>query len=251
MEENKLTSIQKIKAIMSFLSIKPYKYKVAKISEGTGINRATVYRILYELMEDGFVIQDENTGKFTIGPTLYNIGMVYLNNCNYQSKMLEILEQASELTKESIGLAVRDGDRVISIYETEIHQPLKMRYKAGTFYPINRGCYGKILMSYYDEVKVKKLLYSEKFIKVCKNTLTDPEEILEEYRKIRDQGYAISDEETFPLAVAVGAPIFNSNGEVKSCVVVAFLKDDEYLNKINKFINVIKDTSNELSKIMP
>lgn len=250
MTESKLTNTQKVTAILNALGKEPFKYKVAEISEITGINRSTVYRILYELMEEEYVMQDA-TGKFCVGSSLYNTGMVYLHNAHYESSIQAVVEEAAHRTKESVGLAYRDGDRVISLYETEIHQHYKMRYRAGVFYPMNRGCYGKLLMAYHDEDRVRELLDMQSFEKVCKNTLTDKDEILEEYKKIKKQGYVISDEETLPLLEGVGAPVFNSLGEVKYCVAVAFLKDENYLDKIKEFGEIMKESAQKISRLIP
>ncbi len=249
--DNKLSSIGKVTSILKFLSEEPYKYKVAEISNATGINRSSVHRILYELMDEGFIIQEEESGKFCIGASLYNIGMVYLHNAHYESSIQAVLEEAAKLTEESVGLAIRDGDRIISIYETEVHQRYKMMYRSGVFYPMNRGCYGKLLMAYHDEEKVKEIVYKQSFEKICKNTLTDPQEILEEYKRIKEQGYVISDEETLPLLEGVGVPIFSSSGQVKYCIAMAFLKDENYLEKRKEFIEILRKSADKISKLIP
>lgn len=250
--DNKLSSLQKIIQILNILSQEPYESKVTEISNLSGINRTTVHRILDELLKEGLVIRDEVTKHYKIGPTLYHMGTVYLNNYNYENKLLEILNKISEITKESVGFAVRDDERVISLYEIEVHQPLKMNYHPGVFYPINRGCYGKCLMAYYDQNRVNELLYSQNFEKLYANTLTDPEEIMEEYKRIREQGYVISDEETFNYAVVgVGVPVFNSKGEVKACVALAFVKGHDYKEKIEKFKTILLKNVKEMSKYIP
>ena len=237
---DKLSSLDKFIKILDILSIEPYELKIGELSQQTGINRTSVHRILTELLSKGYLIRDEATKNYKIGPTLYNIGNVYLNNYNYENKLLEILDQISKEIKESVGYAVREGDRVISLYEIEVHQPLKLNYHPGVFYPMNRGCYGKCLMAYYDQNRVRELLYSQKFEKLFPNTLTDPEEILDEYKKIREQGFVISDEETLNyLVVGVGVPVFNSFGEVKAFIASAFIKDPGYKEKIELHKKVV------------
>ncbi len=248
---DKLTSIQKIIRLLDILSKEPYEYKIGELSNISEINRTTVHRILAELLENGYVIRDEMTKKYKIGPTLYHIGNVYLNNYNSESKILEILNNISKITHESVGYAVRDGERVISLYEIEVHQFLKMNYHPGIFYPMNRGCYGKCLMAYYDQDRVRELLYSQKFEKLYPNTLTDPEEIIEEYRRIREQGFVISDEETMnDLVVGVGVPIFNSAGKVKACIATAFVKGANYKEKIEEHKKVLFENAKEMTKYL-
>ena len=248
MTMGKMTPIEKVMKILGLLSNLPYEYKVAEISELSGINRSTVHRILNELFTDGWVIQDRTTRKFKIGPMTYHAGSVYLHNNNYENRIIEILNDASEKCKESVGYSVREGDKVISLFEIEFYQPLKLNYHPGQFYPMNRGCYGKCLMAYHDEKRVKELLKKSSFEKLCPNTLTEKDEILREYELIRKRGYVVSDEEIAPFLVGIGVPVRNANGEVRACMAAAFIKGPDYLEKINRFKDIFEEKAEEISK---
>ncbi len=251
METSKLTPIEKALLLMETMSNHPDELKVAELSELTKINRTTVHRILKELLAKEWVIQNFKTGKYMIGPMAFHVGMAYTNNNNIEPKILEVLDRLSAEGKESVGYAVREGDKVISIYETEVHQPYKMNYHPGQFYPMNRGSYGKCLYAYYDQERVKQLLSGQTFEKLGPNTLTEPDEILREYAKIREQGYAISDEEVAPLVVGASVPVFSQSGEVKGCIACAFLKGEDVDQKIVKFIELFRKGAEELTRYLP
>ncbi|WP_313341393.1 IclR family transcriptional regulator [Sedimentibacter sp.] len=248
---NGISSLKKAFLILEQLSEAPYEYTPTLLAQKTGINRTTIHRILRELADFDVVIKNELTKTYRIGPNIYRMGSVYLHNLNFRSKLEEILNIISQESKESVGLAIRDEGKIISLYEMEIFQPLKMNYKPGLFYPMNRGCYGKCLMAYYDEDKVKELLYSQKFEKISTNTLTDPEEILAEYKKIREQGFVVSDEEAFDYAMGVGIPIFDSKGNVSTCVAISFLKQANYKEKIEELKEILFKHADELSRYIP
>jgi DNA-binding IclR family transcriptional regulator len=253
MNKDKLSNSEKIIKILKVLSREPYNYKAVDISRLSGINRTTIHRLLAVLIKHGFVIQEETSKLYKIGPMLYNIGSVYLNNFSYEDKVIETLNKISQRVRESVGYAVMDNEKVINLYAVEMYQPLKMNYRPGWLYPMNRGSYGKCLWAYYpNQERVKELLYSQKFEKLYPNTLTEPEEILKEYENIRKKGYVISDEETFgPSVVGVGVPVFNTKGEVKACIAMAFIKGNDYKEKIVEFKEVLLTHSKELTKYMP
>ena len=251
MEEDRLTPIEKALLILETMSNHPDELKVSEISELTKINRTTVYRILKELMAKEWVLQNFKTGKYVVGPMSFHVGMAYTNNNNIEFKILEILDHISAATKESVGYAIREGDKVISIYEEEIHQPYKMNYHPGQFYPMNRGGYGKCLYAYYDQERVKKLLEGQKFEKYGPNTLTEVDDILCEYEKIRKQGYVISDEEVAPLVVGVAVPVFDQRGEIKGCLASAFLKGADKDQKIEEFKKLFQQGAEELLRYLP
>lgn len=251
MEDNlKLTPIGKAKAILETLCQEPYEFGASEISSKTGLDRSSVRRILNEFSSDSWVIQDISSKKYKIGPLLYHVGMTYANQNNADCKILEVLDQISNATKESVGYAVREGDKVMSLYETELHQPIKLNYHAGEFYPMNRGCYGKCLMAYHDRERIIELLKSQHFEKVCPNTLTEINEILNEYDKIKANGYVISDEEVTPYLCGVGVPVFDQKGNASACIVIAFIKGPDYYKKTADYIDILKTGALEIGKYL-
>lgn len=252
MSSDKLSSIEKAIVILELLSEPPYEYKVSDISQITGINRTTTYRILDTLESKSMVIRDIDSDKYKIGPTTYHFGVSYLNNYNYESKVQEILNEISELTKESVGLAIKDGDKIISLFEIEIHQPMKFNDIPGKFYDVNKGTYGKCIMAYQDEGYIKEMLEDRAFEKLYPNTITEKEELLKEYDQIRKQGYATSIDEVGVDVCGVGVPLFDSKRRIKACVAVAFFKtDSNYIDKIMEFKTILLSYQKKLEKYFP
>ncbi len=245
-------SLRKALEILDLLSQPPFEYRVSDISQATGINRTSVYRIVRTLAQADYLVHAPATKKYKIGPMAHHIGSAYVNNFTWRQKIEEALDAVSTATKESVGFAVREGDKVISLYEVETHQPFRMNYRAGTLYPMNRGCYGKCLMAYHDPKRVEQLLRAQKFEKLLPNTLTKPAEILAEYRRIREQGFVVSDGETSsPSAVGVGVPLSGRGGDVKACMVVAFIKGDDYEERIERYLEILREHTAELSRYLP
>ena len=228
----------------------PSRYKISELAVETGINRTALYRILNSLVASSVVIKSEKDKLYKLGPLAYELGSVYLSSFNFKDSIYPILDKISHETKESVGLAVLENEKVISLYEIEIDQPLKMNYRPGIIYPPNRGCYGKCLMAYYDPDKAEKIVRSQTYEKICDNTITDPDEILKEYELIRKQGYVISDNETFPLAVGVGIPIFNKDGSVTTCVAISLLRHASYKKDIERLKEVLYKYRDDLSRFM-
>ena len=115
-KENYKTSIEKALEILSVFSEEPYEYSVMDIVKITGMNRTTVYRDLTSLENYGFIMRSEDDRYYTLGPLAYHMGSAYLTKADYEEKILSLLEKIGEETKESVGLARRDGEKIVSIY---------------------------------------------------------------------------------------------------------------------------------------
>ncbi|HBH13000.1 MAG: Transcriptional regulator KdgR, KDG operon repressor [Clostridiales bacterium 38_11] len=237
--------------VLKVLATSPYQYKISELETRLTLGRTSISRILLTLEKNNMVIRNLETKKYKIGPFAYHLGNVYLENGNYESRVLDILLELSNRLKASTGLAKRDGEEVISIFSVENYKPFKINYVPGTFFPVNRGCYGKCLMAYHDKEKVKKLIDSQSFEKICDNTITDQNELLKEYERIRQQGFVVSINETFPLAIGVGIPITSKDGAVRHCVAVSFIKDNHFLEKIEECKTILFEYKEELSNLIP
>ncbi len=245
-----MTSLDKALYILSFFTEEPYRYSVGHIVKLTGINRTTVYRNLVSLQKAGLLIREEENGRYSLGPETYRMGNVYLTNADYKDNILGILEDIGAETRESVGLARLEGDKIVSIYSVESHQSIKMNDRPGTFYPVNKGTYGKCLMAFSEEPVTADMLKKQNFKKTGPNTLTEPEEILAEYEKIRAQGYVLSIEETMNYVIGVGVPLKSHDGHVKNVVAASFFKQDDYLEKIEKIKDILFKYKKELEKFI-
>lgn len=249
-EENR-TSLEKALYLLFLFGQEPYEYTIPQLVEKTGLNRTTIYRNVVTLEENDLLMKNERDKSYRLGPMAYHLGSVYLGNANYKENILTILENIAMESRESVGLARREGNRVVSIYSVEIHQPVKMNDKPGVFYPMNRGTYGKCLMAYHDPYTVEKLIdQALPFEKVCKNTITEKAALLEEYRKIREAGYVTCIEETFPLIIGIGIPLYGSTGEVKNVVSISFFKEENFPEKMEALKELLFKYKKELEKFI-
>ena len=241
-------SVEKSLTVLNQLCKGPFEYKITELAKLTKINRTTLYRILNTFENDGIITKSKDMKSYKLGPKMYEMGSIYLSNFKYGDHIFPILDKISHISKESVGFAIRDNERVISLYEIEVDQPLKMNYRQGIIYPMNRGCYGKCLMAYYNESRLIEMLDEQTFDKLSTGTLVDPKDILDEYEKIRIQKFVTSIDEVSPHIAGVGIPICNSSGEVKACVAISFFKSDTWQEKIVELKNLLYEYKDEISR---
>jgi len=246
----KMTSLEKGLFMMKLLAEEPYKYTLSQLVEMTGMNRTTIYRTLTILIEAGMLIRDSKSKEYKMGPLPYKMGNVYLMNADFRQSILTLLEKIAEESGESVGIAHREGNKVMSIYAVEIHQPIKINDKPGTLYPMNKGCYGKCLMAYHDTEEVNKLLDTMTFLETAPNTLINKNDIIAEYKKIREQGFVTSIEEILPYMIGVGIPLKSPNGRVENVVAISFFKQENNSEKIQRMYEILIKYHDQLEKYL-
>jgi len=98
---------------------------------------------------------------------------------------------------------------------------VRLSLDVGTRRPLHAGASSKILTAYLPETEVQAAIRDQGLPKLCKNTITDPDDLLAELARIRQQGFAQSLEETDTGAWGIATPIFGRRGVVVGAIGVA------------------------------
>ena len=78
-----MSSLEKALFLLKFFLRKPYEYDVHTLVGHTGMNRTTVYRNLTSLEKFGFLVKDETSKKYVLGPSAEKIAeVIKLRNNN-------------------------------------------------------------------------------------------------------------------------------------------------------------------------
>lgn len=253
MDNNKkLSSLEKAIELLKHLANEPYSFSALELSRALDINRSTVHRILSTLKDQMLILQCPTTKKYKLGPMTYYIGSAYLNKSNYTSEIFHIVDEVSEKLRLSTGYSVIENGEIINLYENETFSLVRMGYKNGSFYPIHCGAYGKAIMAFHEPLEeLKEIVYSTDLEKKTEITITDPEELLAEYARIREQGYAISDGENIEGAIGVGVPVRNSKGKVVGSIATAAIKASITPERLEFIKESVIDAANRISKLIP
>ncbi|MBR4860907.1 MAG: IclR family transcriptional regulator [Firmicutes bacterium] len=251
MEKQNLSSLKKAILILETLAKEPYEYTAQALSAETGINITTIYRTIYQLEEEDMVVMDRDTKKYKIGPNAYHIGAAYVYNNNYMKEIEAILMEISEKTGESVGLAVRDRDKIISLIEIEAHHAMKMYDAPGRIYYPNKGNYGKCIMAFREPAYIEEYLNTHTFEKTFPAVLTKKEELLEEYAKIRERGYSESIDEQAIDVIGTGMPLFDHKGKIWGCVAIAFFRADGWEQHLAEVRNVAFSYKKKIEQYLP
>ncbi len=251
MEKQANSSIEKALIILETLGKDPYEYTVQMLSKATDINITTMYRILYQLEAHGMVTMNSENKKYKVGPNMYHIGSVYVYNDNYMNILQDILTKISNITQESVGLAVLEGDQIISIVEIDIPRPMKMNDVPGRFFQGNKGNYGKCITAFRDPESINKYLDSHYFEKTYPAVLTEKDELLREYAEIRKQGYSTSVDELGIDVIGTGVPLFDKHGKIRGCVAIAFFRTDGWEKKMMEHKDLLLSYQKEIEKYLP
>jgi len=126
----------------------------------------------------------------------------------------------SEQYKENIHLAVMDDIDVVYVNIIESPQRVKLAAALGQRLPAFATASGKAMLAFMPDETVRRIL-KRGMPQYTQYTPLSPETIFEDLHHVREQGYALSEQEYEEEINAVAAPIFGAEGQPIASVAIA------------------------------
>lgn len=195
---------------------------LTEISELSGYNTTTVYRLLSTMVKRGLIHQGQKKGKYSLGLKTLEFSHKVRRNLNYLDIAYIHLSKLCRQKNVAVDVTVLDGDDQIVVDEIGVVDDFRYTAAIGKRLPLHATACGKIFLAYMD-MEEKESFYSRNILEpITKNTITDKDQLNRELEIVNRDGLAFDDSQYIQGTWAVSAPVFSSKNEVV-CVVTIVL----------------------------
>ncbi len=192
--------------ILHFLAEASGPLGVTETAELLGVDPSTAYRLLTTLERGGFVRQDADSKKYSIGYGVLNVASALLQRMSVAAIADPYLRSMAALTLESTHLAVLDGARAVFVARQSGTGILRVETTIGSSEPAYCTAVGKALLFDHTEADLTRL-FTEPLVRYTPHTITSISDLTAELARIRRDGYAFDDEELHPGVRCLAAPV--------------------------------------------
>jgi DNA-binding IclR family transcriptional regulator len=200
-------AIDLLKAVAA--SRRPGGSTVVELAGACALNRATAWRLLTTLEDQGMVTRHGSSGQYTIGPAVPGL-MTARSSVNLVEVVQPVLERLSLETGEIACFGLVEGDDVHYVAEV-IPTILSERSWVGEPVALHASSMGKAVLAFLDEDHLESVVgaSAEAF---TPSTITDLGLLKQELRRVRSLGYALCMGEFEEGSWGVAAPVFTAAG---------------------------------------
>jgi IclR family KDG regulon transcriptional repressor len=191
----RIQALDRAASILNCFEVGEPELNVRDIAERTGLHKSTAHRILMALQHNGFVEQDAASGRYHLGLQLVKLGEHAVQRLDVRMIARPFLEELAAQTRETVHLAVMDGDLVVMLDRVEGPHALGAPSLPGRLFPAYCTSLGKAMLSGLDDAEVRRLLGSRPLKRYTAKTIRTVDALLEDLRLVRKRGYACADEE--------------------------------------------------------
>jgi len=223
---------------------------VTELANELQVNKSTVFRLLETMEKRNLVQQDKVTAKYKLGIGLLHISEGLVKNLDIINVSRPILKQLMDSTKESVHLCTYSNDKVYVVDQVKSNHIMKVSATIGHEEPIHCSSVGKCILAYLSEEERNRILDGVQFIPYTEKTKTSKEALIQELEQIRNNGYALDDEELSVGVCCIAAPIYNHKGEIKNCLGISGPSARIRMENIDSYINKVKIAAGNISHNM-
>ncbi len=213
-------AVERALAVLACFNNQTPELTLTQISERIGINKSTVHRLLATLERNHFLERDSQTGIYRPGIRLLQLAHLALENNDLRRIADPFLRQLCDLHRENVNLSFLDGTDVVYLDVIESPQRVKLAAVTGQRLPAFSTASGKAILAFLPEEIVQQLL-ARGIPQYTQRTLTSPSDLMEDFVRARERGFAISEQEFEDGINAIAAPIFNAGHQPIASVSVA------------------------------
>jgi len=241
-DKDTINSIDRALDILFVLQQEGKEMGVTQISKELGIYKSTVCRTLATLEKRNFVQQNPDNGKYWLGLKLYSMGMLIREKMPLKNIAYPYAKALSDKFKEVVHISVLDPSadlfpKHIIIDKIESDQVLSVTPPIGSISACHCAAVGKCLLAFSAPEYIEKFVGNQ-LAAFTPNTITNWDDLLAALKTIRQEGFALDDEELELGLTCVAAPIFGTDQKV---VAALSLSGPTSRVKSTKFADIVRE----------
>lgn len=187
----------------------------------TGINKATVYRLLTELQEEGFVEQPRDGTVYRLGPELLRLAALREAAVPLLTVARELLEKLSAETGETSHVSIIRGDSLHALaHHYSTRHGSRVTMEDASILPFHGTASGLAALAFSETGFAARIL-SGALPAHAPETITDPDSIRALFDGIRHCGYAESVGGFEADVHSFASPVFGADARPLGAIAIA------------------------------
>jgi IclR family transcriptional regulator, KDG regulon repressor len=221
---NLVQTIERVSAILDLVGENPKGVSIREVSSQLDLPKGTVHRLLSSLIYVGYIRQDAGSRNYFLGLKLLDLGGLVASQLDFRKIAAPLLHALADETRETVHMVVWDQGEVVYIEKVEPLPDmggLKMASRVGSRNPAHSCAVGKIFLSYLSPNELEDFISAKGLPARTSSTITDSGALKQELKTIREQGYALDNEENEKGIRCIGAAALDESGTPVAAISVS------------------------------
>lgn len=208
-----IQSLERGLAILAILGKSQKALSLNELAAHFTIDRSSVFRLVHTLVRNGFVRQDGETKRYSLGYRMLELSGICGEQFHIEGVLRPIMRRICESTRQNTHLAVLDGHEVVFIAVEQPRDAVTLNLSVGTREPAFCTALGRALLASLGHDRMEILLEGLRLHRYTEKSVVSRAALRKILEDVRRNGLA-RDEEEFKRGIfCFASPVFNHRRE--------------------------------------
>ncbi len=241
--DSQAPALQRGLAVLEFLSSRDEAATLSEISAALKLSPASIFRITGVLESAGYLYREEATRRFSLTRKLLLQAQPRHEGRSLVECCLPSMREILQLTGETVQLCCLAEDTCVILEQLPSTYPFKYIVDLGSKVPIHCCAPGKAIVAHMMEDAQSTLVRTLAMERHTDHTIVTRRALLDEFRKVKELGYAVDQGEHFEGIHCVAAPLLDRHGNAVAAITIAGPSSRIQVRRFAEFGAIIKQAS--------
>jgi DNA-binding IclR family transcriptional regulator len=217
----RVQSVDRAIDILAALTRADRSVSLREVALQTGLSKATAFRLLATLEARGLVSHEDATGFYMLGSEVTAMASARERQGSILERALPAMRRLRDSVNETVCIGVRSGDFRVRLHQLQSSQELNRNQLGNRITPLYAGAANLLLLSAMDHDEIESYLARTELVPFTPSTPSSAHDLWARIGAIREQGYAVSVEDSHLQGASVAAPIHGPGSGVVAAVYVS------------------------------
>ncbi len=217
------------------------------VLEDSPFPKATLYRILQNLVTEGLLTFDREWQTYSLGVRLVRLAHSAWTQSSLAPVARPHLTALSEATGETIHLAQLDGPHVLYLDKRDAKRRITMFSEAGKVGPAYCTGVGKAMLAFLPKDELERILPQQSYHRFTPATLCSQQALTGELEQIREHGFALDREDHEPGIICVAVPVLSRTKQMMGAISITSTSARTSLGKLEKLVPDLQNAASEIA----
>lgn len=230
--------------IIELLAASQAPLSTRAIAERLGRSKGEIFRMVFVLVERGYLTRDAGTDELTLSNRLFELGMRTPRPRQLVEVAAPAMEKLSEQTGHSAHLVVINKGETVVIATSAGGADISFTLRLGYRRPALDATSGQIIIAFQDEARRSGMIAESAKLSRAK---ADRAALARQLDAVAQQGFLIAESHDVIGVTDIGAPVLDKRGRAIACIVVPYLNRRQTPSRHDDVLNALLETCSHIS----
>lgn len=207
-------TVGKALEVLDLVAMQPRPVRFSDLLAQSPLPKATLYRLLQVLTNQGMLSFDADSHAYAPGVRLVRLAHAAWRHSSLAPIAAPHLDRLAADLGQTIHLAQLDDGQVLYVDKRNASERMEMFSQAGKVGPAHCTGVGKAMLAHLPEADLNRAIARQSFHRFTATTLVTPAALRAELAAIRVRGHAFDAEEHEPGIICVAVPVLTGAGRL-------------------------------------